>query len=596
MSVRTPHLPLTILCMALLALFVPAPAHADSVPAWQKQTTDQGCFLYQFDESISGMESDPQPTGYVWSGTCMPGQPISGQGTLYEQVDSRHGSKRYRYIDSTTGRLVNGYFDGPVERRRHEVDAQGQWNPAVDHTGPAPFQVVEYRGSCIASLLNDEYSDYSQCTPNRVDDPIIIPRVAPAYFPLPGAYAGAGDSTVPPTGLPEAPPVPIAPPRLADQTGTTIPQAAPPQPALARIDPAPNAGNGLWNTVPTRTAPASGTRMLADSTNPAKRAQRQQQVAQHQVRQAQQRREREQRRGSGAGGALLGALLQTAATVAIVKHSPDATWALNSLAQSSNAEEANQRLMAGAVTALAGGDAQQVNQALSGSGYPGQLSQDEASQRLVAGTIAALSGGNSQQISQALNGQANTAWTSPMSVANPQLSHQQGATLDQGHVEVFDAPSYSEGYAQVNQASNLPEPMGQRIYDTPGQYAASQGGYITSVASTQQVQDYPQPDAVRCLVKVERDWAFPNAFNVAFRNGCTEDIQIRICLYSTRFNRWDCGTTKAAHMEVMQKHSFSTDGRYAYAACTMPRMKGRYRNGNCGGDPNTQNASLVGLH
>lgn len=536
MSIRTPHLPLTVLCTALLALFLPAPAHADSVPAWQKQTTDQGCFLYQFDESISGMESDPQPTGYVWSGTCTPGQPISGQGTLYEQVDSRHGSKRYRYIDSTTGRLVNGYFDGPVERRRHEVDAQGQWNPAVDHTGPAPFQVVEYRGSCIASLLNDEYSDYSQCTPNRVDDPIIIPRVAPAYFPLPGAYAGVGDSTVPPTGLPEAPPVPIAPPRLADQTGTTIPQAAPPQPALARIDPAPNAGNGLWNTVPTRTTPASGTRMLADSTDPAKRALRQQQVAARNVRSEQQRREREARKGTGS--ALFGALLQTAAVVAIAKNSPDAALALSNLAQSSDTDEANHRLMAGAVTALAGGDSQQVGQALSGQAITPSFPASPAS-------------------------------PDPHAIVNMPAPQQQ-------------APDGGFSYTYID---------GQCVgYGCPAQQSP--------VTASWNAQDYPQPDANRCLVPVEVDKAFPNAFYVAFRNDCREDLRWQICLMSTTRGRWDCGAGTAAHGDVIKKHSHTTDGRYAYAACSVSNMRGISfrKSGNCGGDPNTTNANMAGLN
>ncbi len=53
------------IALAIFALGCPLPAQADSFPWSQKQTTDQGCFLYQYDESIAGMESNPQPHGYI---------------------------------------------------------------------------------------------------------------------------------------------------------------------------------------------------------------------------------------------------------------------------------------------------------------------------------------------------------------------------------------------------------------------------------------------------------------------------------------------------------------------------------------------------
>lgn len=406
MSVPTSRLPYCALGMVLLSLFLCAPAHADSVAAWQKRTTDKGCFVYQYEESYNGMESNPSPDGYVWSGPCTLGQPISDRGTLYEQVfyvDSK--GMPVRYINSMTGQLVKGFFEGRVRHQRHDVDASGRWDPHSGHVDPE-FEFSTYRGGCDVEGLADQYSDYSYCTPGRAEDPIVIPRVVQPYYPLPVSLADTVDTpTFPPAQVTQ--PVPTALDGGDSDAATPMPASPLPPANTPRLGPAQTEQDRLWAQLPTRrTAPAAGVGMLADSTDPTKRAQRQHQVAEHQVRQAQQRREREQQRGSGTGGALLGALLQTAATVAIVKHNPDATWALNSLAQSSNADEVNQRLMAGAVTALAGGDAQQVNQALSITGYPAQLSQDEASQRLMAGTITALAGGNTTQISQALAGQS----------------------------------------------------------------------------------------------------------------------------------------------------------------------------------------------
>lgn len=334
------------------------PARADSFPAWQKQTTDKGCLLYQYEESVGGMESDPQPVGYAWSGTCTPGQPINGEGTLYEQHNHSYSDgESDRWIRSSSGRLVGGLFDGKVRHRRHDVDARGSWNPATAHVEDPEHATSYYYKGCTDEMLDDGWGA-NDCQPGKVTDPIVIPRVAPAYFPLPEAGENAGDMAAAPIAPPEAPRTPASRPLLNDRPDR--PSSTP-----ARIDPAPDARNGLWNAIPSRKTAASGTRMLAESTNPAQRALRQQQAAGYAARQQQRHREQEMR--SGTGSALFGALLQTAAAVAVAQSgSPDATLALNALAQSGNTDEANRRLMAGAVTALAGGDAQQVGQALSG--------------------------------------------------------------------------------------------------------------------------------------------------------------------------------------------------------------------------------------
>lgn len=534
--------------LALAALCaLPSTTRADSFPAWQKQITDKGCFLYQYEESVGGMESDLQPTGYVWSGPCTPGQPINGEGTLYEQHNYRFSDGELsQWIRSHSGRLVNGLFEGKVNHRRHDVDALGYWNPATGYVEDPEYASSFYYQGCTKEMMDDGWTA-NYCQPGKVIDPIIVPRVASAYFPLPDALVDGGANAPPPV----APPAPQTP---FPDIGATPPPPSPPQPALARIDPATNSA---WNNVPRRKTPASGTRLLADSANPAQRTLRQQQVAADSARREQQRQQRS--RSSGVGSALFGALLQTAAVATVVKADPNAALTLASTLNSAADAQATQRLTMGAVTALAGG--------------------------------------NSQQINQALNGQVITAATPSMpSVTTPIAGQSQPRVIDQGHVEVFDAPAYGSGYTSTGNKNSAPESMGQRIYDTPAQYAASQGRYESPVAATQLVQDFPQPDATRCLIPVEPDKAFPNAFYVGFKNGCREELKVHICIFSTSLNRWDCGTSTTAPGEVMKRYSHHTNGRYAYAACTLPALRGRYRNGNCGGNPNTQNANLVGLH
>lgn len=75
------------------------------------------------------------------------------------------------------------------------------------------------------------------------------------------------------------------------------------------------------------------------------------------------------------------------------------------------------RLASGALTALGGGNAAQVSQALSGQPAPRQLTEEEAATRLVAGAVTAMAGGNEQQISQALSGQSSRSYAAPASPA-----------------------------------------------------------------------------------------------------------------------------------------------------------------------------------
>jgi hypothetical protein len=165
------------------ALSTPQMAHADSFDAWQKQTTDKGCYAYTYDESAEGMEADGEPIGFVWSGNCTPDAPISGQGTQY--VQEKYDSNNIRRMFTRTGRMVNGYWNGPVEVRYFDVDANGNWNANTPLTGDSAPSVVNYQMGC-SQYVRVNPSDRYACAAGKVVEPIIIPPVSPAYYAIPG--------------------------------------------------------------------------------------------------------------------------------------------------------------------------------------------------------------------------------------------------------------------------------------------------------------------------------------------------------------------------------------------------------------------------
>jgi hypothetical protein len=178
--------------LAVMALTA-TPARADSFPAWMKETTDKGCFIYEYGEAIAGMDTDPNSDGFLWTGPCTPGQPINGQGTLYKQTNypMEDGTHLTR-IMGFTGQVQNGLFVGPVSYAAYDVDRAGKWNPAAGHTddgwGPGEDYVQGCRKSDIASGQLAEYG----CQPGKMDDPIPIFRVKKPYFPLPAGFVGSG--------------------------------------------------------------------------------------------------------------------------------------------------------------------------------------------------------------------------------------------------------------------------------------------------------------------------------------------------------------------------------------------------------------------
>jgi hypothetical protein len=165
--------PSAALC-ALAIVSVPVPAHADGGVAWIKETTDKGCYLHEFGNAYNGMATDPNRSGFIWSGACSPGKPINGQGTLYFQNKSPSGAMVWSY----TGRIVNGLPDGPMRVLQYVIGADGKWDPAAGTSDPN-FSEIVFRQGCPSFAE-------AQCQPGMVQNVVALQPVTPPHFPLPG--------------------------------------------------------------------------------------------------------------------------------------------------------------------------------------------------------------------------------------------------------------------------------------------------------------------------------------------------------------------------------------------------------------------------
>lgn len=108
--------------------------HPQNPPTpWFVVSTDDGC-LYYDNEPTYGSTAEVV-AGYIhdhfhvrWTGSpCTPGQFISGQGTLsWGSANTRNtvGGKRDDDYDSLTGTMVNGVFNGTVQRVYSMDEAQ----------------------------------------------------------------------------------------------------------------------------------------------------------------------------------------------------------------------------------------------------------------------------------------------------------------------------------------------------------------------------------------------------------------------------------------------------------------------------------------
>lgn len=176
-------------------MFAADAAYADSFDAWQRHVTDKGCYSFEYGISVGGMESDPNRDGYVWSGSCTAGSPINGQGTLYVQVQYPFSDGTVmRQIRAYTGRMVNGFWEGPVAQANYDVDESGRWNP----NAPTPIEfgpgVVQFIRGCPEWSI-DPSSEWA-CRPGQVTDPINIPQVSPPYYGIPGLNPTEADPVI----------------------------------------------------------------------------------------------------------------------------------------------------------------------------------------------------------------------------------------------------------------------------------------------------------------------------------------------------------------------------------------------------------------
>lgn len=133
------------------------------------------------------------------------------------------------------------------------------------------------------------------------------------------------------------------------------------------VAPAPDAA--LLSALPRRATGTSGAQMLLDAADHGQRQRRSQQVAASQARQHAQREARQQQRSALWDGLLSVASVASVAAASAGQDQSPLALATSLAANSGNhADQAQQRLMAGAITALAGGNDSQIRQALGGSG------------------------------------------------------------------------------------------------------------------------------------------------------------------------------------------------------------------------------------
>ncbi len=124
---------------------------------------------------------------------------------------------------------------------------------------------------------------------------------------------------------------------------------------------------------------------------------------------------------------------------------------------------------------------------------------------------------------------------------------------------------------------------------------------ISSGSTSSEVRDFPQPDRNRCLQVVEntrgQQCGSRSSALVRVKNVCPESIKMLLCVRDTKRNSWSCGSSTGRagekYLDSVLQYTCESDGRYIYAGCSEQARKGRFRNGNCGGNPNTGKHSLI---
>jgi hypothetical protein len=97
-----------VLCMLPLGTTASAYTNDDTEWTWRDRVTTEGCRFTEI--TVASLADGPQDP-FSWSGApCTKGEFIDGEGTL--TIDAGGGN-----IDTRSGRMIAGVFDGPVKYR-----------------------------------------------------------------------------------------------------------------------------------------------------------------------------------------------------------------------------------------------------------------------------------------------------------------------------------------------------------------------------------------------------------------------------------------------------------------------------------------------
>lgn len=137
-----------------------------------------------------------------------------------------------------------------------------------------------------------------------------------------------------------------------------------------------------------------------------------------------------------------------------------------------------------------------------------------------------------------------------------------------------------------------PPPLASGSASGPGSIDRSRS---SSGSASSEVRDFPEPDRNECIQVVTNTRGGQcnqaTSFLVEVKNICPAKIKMNLCLWDTNRNRWQCGSSTGRagekHFDKVLQYACKSDGRYIYAGCSEQAQEGRFRNGNCGGDPNT---------
>lgn len=131
-----------------------APAKADRWYEWQHVTTDQGCVANIF------FENDPSELAedwrvFHWTGNCSPGAPINGTGALEIHSMSYEGAT----VQTLSGTMTGGYFQGAVKSGFYAVDDKGNWSSSSPEWA---IETSQYKKGCVVQ-------EEGECETSRAD-------------------------------------------------------------------------------------------------------------------------------------------------------------------------------------------------------------------------------------------------------------------------------------------------------------------------------------------------------------------------------------------------------------------------------------------